>query len=296
MYWILFSLLATFLWALGNIIDKYILSKWIEKPIIPVMFVGIIGLLSSVAIYFFQGYETLSNINIAWSFLAGTLYILTNIFYYEAIKLEEASRIMALFQITPLFVSIIAAMFLEEIFVATTYFGIILLVIGAIIISSKNSITLKFEKPFFFMILASFSWASMMVITKSLLNFADFWTIFSYSRIGTIFVLIPIFYFNFSEVLLAIKEKGKKIILIASIPESIGIMAILLITIASVDGYVTIVNALMSLQPLFVLVMAVTLSKFYPKIIKEEIGKSTVLKKIIAIIIMMIGAFLITGY
>ncbi len=295
MYWILFTLLATLLWALGNIIDKHILSKWITKPIIPVMFVGIIGLLSSVVIYFFQGYETLSSINIVWAFIAGTLYILTNIFYYKAINLEEASRVMALFQITPLFVSIIAAVFLGEIFFISTHVGIILLVIGAIIISSKNSISLKFEKSFWLMILASFSWASMMVITKYLLDFADFWTIFSYSRIGTIFVLIPIVYFNFKDLLLAIKEKGKKIILIVSIPESIGIIAILFITIATVDGYVTFVNALSSLQPLFVLVMAVILSKFYPKIIKEEIGKSTVIKKIIAIVIMIIGAILVTG-
>ena len=296
MYWILFSLLANLLWALGNIIDKYILSKWIEKPIIPVMFVGIIGLLSSVTIYFFQGYETLSNINIAWAFIAGTLYILTNIFYYKAINLEEVSRVIPLFQTAPLFVSIFAAFFIGEIFSISTYIGIMLLVIGAIIISSKNSLSLKFKKPFWFMMLASFSWASMMVITKSLLNFADFWTIFSYSRIGTIFVLIPIFYFNFSDVLLAIKEKGKKIILYVSIPEFLSIAALLLITLATSVGYVTLINAIGSFQPFFVLIIAVILSKFYPKIIKEAIDKKTIFKKFFAILLMIVGAVLITGY
>jgi drug/metabolite transporter (DMT)-like permease len=57
---------------------------------------------------------------------------------------------------------------------------------------------------------------------------------------------------------------------------------------------VTLVAALSSVQPFFVLLIAVVLSVFYPKILKEEIGKSAVLLKAVAILVMFAGAVLIT--
>ena len=44
------------------------------------------------------------------------------------------------------------------------------------------------------------------IIVKYLLNYADFWTIFSYTRIGAIFVLIPIFYLNYPEFISVAKK------------------------------------------------------------------------------------------
>jgi hypothetical protein len=56
---------------------------------------------------------------------------------------------------------------------------------------------------------------------------------------------------------------------------------------------VTLVNALASVQPFFVLAFAVALSIFYPKILKEEIGRSAVALKLIAIAMMFAGVILI---
>ncbi len=294
MSWILFSILAALTWAIVNIIDKYVLTKWVRKPIVPVMILGIIGLLASFLVYLFRGFSELSLLNIALSFIAGTFYILAIIFYFKAVKIEEISRVIPLFYLTPLFVLIFAAILLGEIFTPIKYLGIFLLVVGAILISSKNFIKLSFGKAFWFMVLASLTLSVNAIITKYLLNFADFWTIFSYTRIGTIFALIPIFYFSFSDLVSTVKEHGKKVVGVISLNESLNAGGILLITIATAAGPVTLVNALSSIQPFFVLLFTVILSVLYPKILKEEISKSTVLVKLIAIILMFIGAILIT--
>ena len=76
MSWVLFSILAVIIWAVVNIIDKYIIDKLIKKPIIPVVFVGIAGLIGSIIIYFTRGFSELSNINIVLSIIAGIFYIL----------------------------------------------------------------------------------------------------------------------------------------------------------------------------------------------------------------------------
>lgn len=293
MSWILFSILAALTWAIVNTIDKYVLTKWVKKPIVPVMILGIIGLLASFLVFVFHGFSELSFPNIILSFVAGIFYILAIIFYFKAVKIEEISRVVPLFYLTPLFVLILATIFLGEIFTPMKYLGIFLLVIGAILISSKNFIKLSFGKAFWFMVLASLTLSINAVVTKHLLNFADFWTIFSYTRIGTIFVLIPIFYFSFPDLVAVAKEHGKKAIGVMSLAEILNIFGILLITIATAIGYVTLVNALSSVQPFFILFFAVILSIFYPKILKEEIGKSIVLLKLFAIILMFIGVILI---
>ena len=293
MSWILFSILATIVWAIVNTVDKYILTKLVRKPVILLMILGIIGLIASFLVYLFHGFSYLSYFNIALAFAAGILYIIGILFYFKAVKIEEISRVIPLLYLSPLFVSILAAIFLGEIFTPIKYLGIFLLIIGAIFISSKNFIKISFGKAFWFMVLASLVLSVNAVITKHLLNFVDFWTIFSYIRIGAFFALIPIFCFSFKDLILSVREHGKKAIILISLNEILALVGVVLITIAMSRGYVTLVNALSSVQPFFVLLFAVILSIFYPKILKEEIDKKTVLIKLIAITFMFIGVILI---
>jgi len=293
MSWILFSILSAAIWAIVNTVDKYVLTKLVRKPVIPLMILGIIGLISSFSVYLFHGFSYLSYFNIALAFAAGILYVIGVLFYFKAVKIEEISRIIPLLYLSPLFVSILAAVFLGEIFTPVKYSGIFLLIIGAIFISSKNFIKISFGKAFWFMIVTSLTFSLNAVITKYLLDFVDFWTIFSYIRIGAFFALIPIFCFSFKDLISTVREHGKKTVILISLNEVFALFAVILITIAMTKGYVTLVNALSSIQPFFVLSIAVILSVFYPKILKEEIDKKTVLIKLIAITLMFVGVILI---
>jgi len=292
--WVFYSIFAALIFATSNIVDKYVISKMVKKPLTPVMISGIVGLIASGLIYFFLGFASLSFANILWAFAAGILYMLTIIFYFKAVTIDEISRIVPIFYTSSLFILILAAIFLGEIFTPIKYLGIFLLMFGAIAVSSKNILKIKFGKSFWFMILAALSIAVSSIIVKYLLNFADFWTVFGYERFGEIFALIPIAYFSFSDLSSSVKRFGVKSIGLMSLSETIGLIGLLLVTIGTSIGYVTLVNTLTSVQPLFVLLFAVILSVFYPKILKEEVGKSVVSQKVIAIILMLIGAFLIT--
>lgn len=293
MSWILFSVLAALTWAVVNTVDKYILTKYVRKPIIPVMILGVIGLIASFLIYLFRGFADLSYSNMFLCFLAGIFYILMSIFYFKAVKIEEVSRVVPLFYLSPLFVLLFATIFLGEIFTPLKYLGIFMLVIGAILISSRNLLKISLRKAFWFMTISTFSIAIYYVLLKYLLNFADFWTIFSYIRIGTIFALIPMFYFYFPNLLSTVKEHGKGVVGIISANETLNLMGVLFSVIAVSIGYVTLVKALSSIQPFFVLLFTVILSIFYPKILKEKITKSIVLLKLFAIILMFVGMILI---
>lgn len=293
MSWIIFSILAAFIWSIVNTVDKYVLTKWIRKPIIPVMIMGVIGLIVALIIFLINGYGYLSANHIGLGLLAGIFYVIANVFYFKAAKIEEISRVAPLFHLAPLFLVILAAVFLGEIFTPLKYLGIFLLVIGAILISSRD-LKIKLGKAFWLMIISTIFFSFDLIITKYLLAFADFWTIFAYIRIGAGIGLIPIFYLYFGELKSLIAEYGGKVVGVISANETLNVFGALSATIAASLGFVTLVESLASLQSLFLLIITVALSIFYPKILKEEIKKSIVLLKFIAIVLMFIGVILIS--
>jgi drug/metabolite transporter (DMT)-like permease len=197
-----------------------------------------------------------------------------------------------MFYLGPLFVLILAAIFLGEFFTPLKYIGILLLIIGAVLISSKG---LKFSlgKAFWLMIASALCISASSVITKYLLGFSDFWTIFAYTRIGAGICLIPVLYFGLSHMRSDVKVHGRRVIGSICLSDILTVVGSLLTTFAISVGSVTLVNALASVQPFFVLAFAVALSIFYPKILKEEIGRSAVALKLIAIAMMFAGVILI---
>lgn len=293
MSWIFLSILAALIWSVVNIFDKYIISKLVEKPIVPVIVMGIIGLIASAAIFIFHGFQPLSVINIVLAIVAGIFYVLMTFLYFHAIKIEELSKVIPLFYLTPLFILIIAAFFLGEIFTPLKYLGIILLVAGAIIISS-NKVSLNFGKAFWLMVLASFVMAINQVITKYLLGFADFWTIFGYIRIGAFAALVPTIIMNMESFKGIYKKQGLRPFGFITASESLNMLGVLFITLAATTGFITLVNALSSVQSFFVLLLTVIISIFYSQILKEEVGKLIVVRKIFAIVIMFVGVILIS--
>jgi len=294
MLWVVYSFLAALFWATASTLDKYILSKWVKNPIVSTMIFGTIGLIASVLIYFAKGYSEMSAQNIFWSFICGLTYVIGTILYFEAVKIEEISRISALAYFSQLFVTIFAAVFLNEIFNSTIYLGIILILVGAILISSKDITKIRPGKAFWLMVLSSAMIAVVAILTKYLLEYADFWTVFSYTRgIGTFIALIPVIYFKYPELIALVKEHGKKAVGAISISGVFTMLGSFVLTIAASTGPVTLVTAISMMRPFFVLLFATLLSIYYPKIMREELDKSTILLKVAATIVMFIGAILI---
>jgi drug/metabolite transporter (DMT)-like permease len=107
-------------------------------------------------------------------------------FYLKALMTEEVSRIVTLFQLTPVFVVFLSVIFLNEVLVVQKYFGIISIVVAAILISYKKSRgersfldVLKFMTPFGVII------ATYTILDKYLLEYLDFFSLFFWSVIGT---------------------------------------------------------------------------------------------------------------
>lgn len=295
MSWVIFSILAALIWATSNAVDKFVLTKWSKRATMPMIVQWCLGVIVSVFIYFWHGFSLLPESQVLiLSVTVGTLEVLAGIFYFKAVKIEEISRIVTLFNLAPLFVAVLAMLFLGEVFTVSTYLGISLVIVGAVIVSAKKPIRLTFSKAFWFMTLASLFFALDAVIMKYLLHSLDFWTAFAYTRLGAVFAMLPLLAMNTLHLHRAIRKYGQRVLVVIALNESLNVAAVILATVATAIGYVTLVHALTSIQPLFVLLFAVIGSIFYPKLLKEEIGASTLAKKFVGIILMIAGVILIT--
>ena len=67
--WIVYSLLAAFLYAISNVLDKYIIEKLIKNPMLPTIIYGIASILAAVVVFFLLGKPSLALGNVLWSFL-----------------------------------------------------------------------------------------------------------------------------------------------------------------------------------------------------------------------------------
>lgn len=294
MTWALLAILSALLWAFCNILDKLVVSKYVSKPLVPVLFSGLIGLCLSGGIYSIRGFESLSLAHWGLGLLAGVLYSLMMFFYFKSIQLEEVSKVLPLYYLSPMFLIVIAAVFLGELFTPLIYLGMFFLVAGAIAISSDEGFSLKFSKGFWFMILAGLCIAINQTLTKFLLDHADYWTIFGVIRIGGFLALTPFFLGHFQDLREMSQKNGVKPILVITLSEGLNLGAVLISTLAASIGFISLVNALQSIHPFFLLILTTLFSIFWPQILEEKITRPILIRKAVSIAVMFVGLVLIS--
>ncbi len=296
MDWFLFTFIATVLWAVGVIIDKYILTKHMQSPISYQLLLIIVEAPVMLLLLF-----TSISTALPWSLLGiiGGLGLYPGfILYFKAMAIEESSRVISLWYTGTIFVPIFAYIFLEEKLSLPSYFGVILLVLSAMFISYRKE---KGKKPvispaFGLMLTSGVVFAGYEVLTKYVLGALDYFSYLFWNFVGTSILGFALFCFpkirdNFLN---DIQRVNRTVLVWRIINTSIGLIATVLYYIAISSGSVSLVSATASLEPFFVFVMTLLLSLFVPRILKEETGKKIVAVKGLAIILIVAGTWLIT--
>lgn len=292
MLWVYFTVLSSLAWTIVNLIDKYNLDKYVQNPMICVIFIGFLGLISAMIVSQFTEILVPSTEILILSLSGGIFYIFTSLFYFKAIMVEEVSRVIPLYAITPIFVLILATVFLGENFAIQKYLGIFIIVIGSFLISLRKDVKFRLSGAFGLMILGTLAWAIYNIILKYVLNYLTYWNAFFWMRIGS-FLFIPFLFYRYRKQTIEIITKRPKGGLYLIIAEPFNIAAIVFSTIALSYGFVSLVSALGQIQNFIVLIFAVLISIFRPQIIKEELKGTTISQKILAISLISFGAILI---
>src|SRR3989338_2524302 len=112
--WIFFVLASQLIWAFCSMIDKFVISKGhIRNPMVYIVSNGLMNIFLVFLLPFFH----FSKISIADFFIAllsSASVMAAIILYYLAVKHEEISRVVMLFQFIPVFTLLLSFFILGE--------------------------------------------------------------------------------------------------------------------------------------------------------------------------------------
>lgn len=297
MSWIIFSLLAVLTFSFVNLLDKISISKKFKNVY------SFVLILNLAYVFFYLTYTLMYwrtfvwGSFFVWAVVSGFFYFFMWIFWFKALSGGEVSRSSAIFFTQPLFNSILAVLFLGENLMPLKWLAIFMIVVGAVFSSIEGKKTKQgFNYAYIFAVLASVISAAGNTISKHATTVLPAITV---SSIG-FFATLP-FYFIFlkdKEVLEETKKSfaDKKLLGLIFFRGLIGFAAIGLFMSAIESGPVSLVSALNGSQPLIVLTLSVLISLFFPKIIKEDISKKSMIYKIISVVLIVGGAVIISLY
>ena len=288
MEWIYFTLAAMLLWTVVNIFDKYIISHELRDPMmVTTVFGFVIYLVFIIASFIFDGAQVLDTEVKLASMFAGVFYSVALWFYYYVMKREEVSKFVPILSLEPFIIMILAYFLFDEKFKILNYMGVVLIVIGAIVISiQKHKQKIKHKHLIFFALFSVFLFTARNILFKFATGDpSDFWAVMFWSGVGGIIVPILLFIFHHPH----LRKQGWEGVYHLSFNALLSGIALIFFTKAIATGTVSLAAALLATKPMLVFLVATFLSFFHPKIMRERITKPVLIKKTIAIILIVAG-------
>lgn len=301
MSWYL-AFLAPLLWATSNHLDKYILGRYLKGANSSVMaiFAGLVGILFSIGILIIAPHSvfTIGVLNAVIIILNGALLIVAYVPYYAALNKEDASAVVPIYQSIPIFSFILGYFALGE------SVGLIHIIAGICIIVGSFFISVDFDKSglhfkgkvLALMLLSSALIALHFLIFKFIALEETYWTTVFWEYIGA--SLVGVFFLVFmrqhrTQFMNVLKVNSVGIIFLNVLNEIINIVGKLLVNYASLLVPVVIVSLTNGLHPLFVFLIGLGLTLFFPSVSTEKIGRKHIVQRGIAIVILFIGTYLL---
>ena len=292
MSWVIIAIFSYFLFALGNIFEKKLRTNNSINAL------TIIFLSSSATVFLlllplFLSISTSDIFLIIMAVISGVINVIAFLPYVIALKREEVSRLVSLWNFAPIPTFILAFFILQEKLPNNFYISFILLLIGGVLISFRDFKGSFSSYGFFMMMLSNLIYSVALVIMKYVLNFLNFIEFLFYSSMGHILILI---------ILLALKNTRNEIIGdIKKIKHKFFLPGYMLIIITAAIFYIlsiqsgplSIVVALGSFQALFVFLLALIFSLMFSRMLKEETKLESIAIKATSILLMIIGLYLL---
>ncbi len=295
--WIWYALLTPFLNSIDSLGEKFLADKHVKNTSVIIINEGILYACFGLIILLFHRPALLTFFQIGVLLLSGMFFIYYLIPYFKALKEEETSRVIPLFQFIPIFVLVMSFILLKESIELKQLFGFIIIFIAAVSLTVEKleGNILRPRKAFWHMMLSSLLYACTPILFKFVVVNTDFWTAFFYQAVGGglgafSLLLIPKYRQHFMQEGIHLPIK---VWLIMSINQGIAITAELFASFAFAIAPVALVSVLTGTQPVFVLLLAIIFSKWFPHIIEESIQKKHLILKSVSIVVIIIGVCLI---
>jgi len=294
--WLLIAISGYFLFSITNVVDKLVLTK-IKKPRVYATAVAVFGLLGLIFIFF--GFKMPNNWIIFVSIIAGMIYIFALVPFYKGIQMGQTSRVVSFVGgLMPIFVLILGAISGIETLTQKQLIAFFIILAGSYLISLTPSKKKNAKLAFVWAFLAAILFGSFYFLSKYIFLNSDFVSGFVIMRIGGLIAGLVLLFWpgTLKDIMKNIKTRKKKqtqkkasLVLFSQICAAIGFV---LVNYAVSIGKVSLVNAIAGTQFVFLLILTILLYKKFPQL-KEKVTAKIIIQKIIAILFIALGLYLL---
>lgn len=257
MMWFVFALVAPLLWGTSNLIDE----KLERDGETPLALVAITGLFAGIPalVLFFTGQFAVPASAAVWllAIVGGVLSLAVYFPYFKALTYTSPATVILMWNMSPLFVVLLAWFFLHERLVVQDYIAVVLLVASAAVSSYSPAVraATKNKRAFLWMLLASLLIAADSVLEKAVFEAIGFRTGLAWLSAGSLLTAIGI---------IAVSSKTRRVLRrslrlgmlrLFVLNEALDVGAATAGSYANSVGPVTVVHTIGGLQPLFVMII-----------------------------------------
>jgi len=284
--WVNIAILSAATLGVVNIIDSHLLSKRMPGLRAFLLPVAVFHLIYSLIVF------TLFPLPVGIGIWPLLVAIASGILRGVAItpmlyimKSEEVSRVTPVVYTYPIFVAIMAAPLLGETLYYLQWLAIIIVVVGAVMISIRQGptgSTTWLGKPILVLFGSSLLMAVADIASKYALVYISFWNMFWLSAfcMSGIFLLVSMRPHALRQ-LINMKQRNSAFALLA-VNETLAPTAIALQFWALERGPVSLVSTIASSRPVFVVMFAFVLSRISPKFLEWQPGRGALALRLVA--------------
>lgn len=304
MAWFFVATVGYFFGAVANILDKFLLgSKRVSSAPVYAFYAGLFGLGAFLLAPF--GLSMPNGSTLSLCIFSGLIFSAGVLLIFFAFSRAEASRVAPVVgAVIPITTFVFAHLFGFERFSLAECLGLFFLVFGGLLISFDLPLRLgkkKLFSGFYHAIGAGFLMAIAYLMFKQISNSESFITWYVWTRVGgfvgaCLLFLIPVWRKNIFRSFYSAKKDKKRAAVTGGIfvgNKVAGGMSTLMVNYAIGIGSVTLINALVSLQYVFLLAIVALLSTTHAQVFREKLFFWDWAQKVAAILIIAAGAALI---
>ncbi|HXS06683.1 MAG TPA: DMT family transporter [Rhizomicrobium sp.] len=298
--WLLLAFSGPVCWAVSTHIDKYLVDRYFHDSdtAVLMLFTALAGLALLPVIWWIEPAILRPSLGaIAVMTGSGILYMGAMLFYLRAIQSEEASVVAPLFQASTLFTFLLGYIFLHEKLSPLQLLGGALVVGGALSLSVQRGATKQGIKSrlIALMLGATFILALSTVLFKFFAIRDDFWTTTFWIFVGEGFfggllLLRPAYRRQFAKLF---RRNPGAVAGINAANELINLGAGLGVRYAALLAPVALVSAIFSTTTFFVFAFGVAITRFFPKLGREDLSAGNLAQKGLGAVLIALGVILV---
>ncbi len=292
MAWLVLAVVSYLLSGTAALIDKILLKNRVPDPIVLVFYTGILSL--GVFVFAPFGFTIPDAKVLSMALAAGTVSLVGLYFFYRALTVNDTSRVVPILSaFIPLFIILLIYARTGKFPGALELKTFSLFIFGSIFLGlEKPKIRNAFHvKMVFLTLLAAFFFAVYFYLLKIIFDSLPFFPGLIWSRSGAFLGGVLLFFIpRVRKKIFTLSSRAPqgsfRLVVANKIAGGLGLIAL---SYAIKLGPVGIINSLRGLENVFILIAALLLTIFAPRVLRESIDTQSLILKIFGIFLIGVG-------